>query len=281
MSLEDMQSNLFSEALEESYRVRIEEFEGPLDLLLHLIKKNEVDIYNIPIAAITRQYLEYMELLKELNLDIAGEFLVMAATLLQIKSRMLLPITPEEEEAEVEDPRAELVRRLLEYQRYRDASQLLSCRNLLGRDVFARKFDSPELAELEPKEEPADVELFELIEAFQRVLARVSIDTFHDVVADGISIADRIGEVLSVLHAEKTVCFDSLFSDGMTRDLLVVPFLSILELCKLKLIKVTQVESLGSIWLPLAAQPEEGELQGGETGNVVHDPAGPEEDSGA
>lgn len=262
-----MQSNLFSDALEESYRVQIEEFEGPLDLLLHLIKKNEVDIYNIPIAAITRQYLEYMELMKELNLDIAGEFLVMAATLLQIKSRMLLPATQEEDgEAEVEDPRAELVRRLLEYQRYRDASQLLSARNLLGRDVFARTFDSPELAEMEPQEEPADVELFELIEAFQRVLARVSVDTFHDVVADGISIADRIGEVLSVLHAEKTVCFDALFPVGMTRDLLVVTFLSILELAKMKLIRVTQVESLGSIWLTLSAdqQESEPEQEGGE-----------------
>lgn len=261
-----MQSNLFSEALEQSYRVQIEEFEGPLDLLLHLIKKNEVDIYNIPIAAITRQYLEYMELMKELNLDIAGEFLVMAATLLQIKSRMLLPATQEEDgEAEVEDPRAELVRRLLEYQRYRDASQLLSARNLLGRDVFARTFDSPELAAMEPQEEPADVELFELIEAFQRVLARVSVDTFHDVVADGISIADRIGEVLSVLHAEKTVCFDALFTVGMTRDLLVVTFLSILELAKMKLIRVTQVESLGSIWLTLSADQQE---------------AGPEQEAG-
>jgi len=253
-----MQSNLFSDALEDAYRVRIEEFEGPLDLLLHLIKKNEVDIYNIPIAAIARQYLEYIELMKELNLDIAGEFLVMAATLLQIKSRMLLPVTPEEEEAEVEDPRAELVRRLLEYQRYRDASYLLTSRNLLGRDVFARKFGSPELEELEPVEEPADVELFELIEAFQRVLARISVDTFHDVIADGISIADRIGEVLSVLHVEKTVVFDSLFADGMTRDLLVVTFLSILELCKLKLIKIVQGESLGTIWLTLAASAEEG-----------------------
>lgn len=262
-----MQSNLFSDALEQSYRVQIEEFEGPLDLLLHLIKKNEVDIYNIPIAAITRQYLEYMELMKELNLDIAGEFLVMAATLLQIKSRMLLPATQEEDgEAEVEDPRAELVRRLLEYQRYRDASQLLSARNLLGRDVFARTFDSPELAEMEPQEEPADVELFELIEAFQRVLARVSVDTFHDVVADGISIADRIGVVLSVLHAEKTVCFDALFTTGMTRDLLVVTFLSILELAKMKLIRVVQVESLGSIWLTLSADQQESglEQEGGE-----------------
>lgn len=255
-----MQSNLFTDALEQAYRVQIEEFEGPLDLLLHLIKKSEVDIYNIPIAAITRQYLEYIDLMKELNLDIAGEFLVMAATLLQIKSRMLLPIQQEEDgEAEVEDPRAELVRRLLEYQRYRDASQLLNCRNLLGRDVFARKFEAPELAEVEPVEEPADVELFELIEAFQKVLSRVSVDTFHDVVADGISIADRISQVLSVLHVEKTVAFESLFEGCITRDMLVVTFLSILELCKLKLIKVVQSESLGSIWLHLAAQPEQPE----------------------
>jgi len=257
LPLESMQSNLFSDALENAYRVQIEEFEGPLDLLLHLIKKNELDIYNIPIAAITRQYLEYMELLKELNLDIAGEFLVMAATLLQIKSRMLLPVTQDEEEAEAEDPRAELVRRLLEYQRYRDASHQLSSRNLLGRDVFARKFDSPELAELVPNEEPADVELFDLIEAFQRVLARVSVETFHNVVTDGISIADRISEVLSLLHELKTISFDALFSDGMTRDLLVVTFLSILELCKLKLIKITQVESLGAIWLTSSSQDDD------------------------
>ena len=262
MPLENMQSNLFSDALEDAYRVHIEEFEGPLDLLLHLIKKNEVDIYNIPIAAITRQYLEYMELLKELNLDIAGEFLVMAATLLQIKSRMLLPLTSEEEEAETEDPRAELVRRLLEYQRYRDASFLLSSRNLLGRDVFARKFDSPELADLVQREEPADVELFELIEAFQRVLARVSVETFHDVVTDGISIADRIGEVLSLLHASKTLSFESLFGDRMTRDMLVVTFLSILELCKLSLIKITQGESLGVIWL--TSTSSDSDLQAGE-----------------
>jgi len=268
LSLESMQSNLFSDALDDAYRVHIEEFEGPLDLLLHLIKKNEVDIYNIPIAAITRQYLEYIDLLKELNLDIAGEFLVMAATLLQIKSRMLLPITPEEEEAEVEDPRAELVRRLLEYQRYREASFELSSRNLLGRDVFARKFDSPEIADLAPREQSPDVELFELIEAFQRVLARVSVETFHNVVTDGISIADRISEVLSLLHEEKTINFDALFSDGMTRDLLVVTFLSILELCKLKLIKITQVESLGSIWLSSTSTDDEAEDDGSEAGDL-------------
>ncbi|HJV35569.1 segregation and condensation protein A [Geomonas sp.] len=248
--------------MENAYLVQIEQFEGPLDLLLHLIKKNEVDIYNIPIAAITKQYLEYMELLKELNLDIAGEFLVMAATLLQIKSRMLLPVERDDDEAEVEDPRAELVRRLLEYQRYRDASSELVVRNLLGRDVFARKFPSPELAEMEPEEEPADVELFDLIEAFRKILSRVSVDTFHSVGADGISIADRISQVLSILHEAKTVCFDSLFTDGMTRDLLVVTFLSILELCKLKLIKIVQVESLGSIWLTAAATDDDVDTAG-------------------
>jgi len=262
-----MQNDLFSEALENSYRVQIEEFEGPLDLLLHLIKKNEVDIYNIPIAAITRQYLEYIELLKELNLDIAGEFLVMAATLLQIKSRMLLPVPQDEEEAETEDPRAELVRRLLEYQRYREASSELSTRNLLGREVFARKFEAPEVAELEPIEEPAEVELFELIEAFQKVLARVKVETFHNVVTDGISIAERISQVLSLLHEAGTLSFDALFTDGMTRDLLVVSFLSILELTKLKLIKITQLERLGTIWLSLTAQGEEADASGLEPGD--------------
>jgi segregation and condensation protein A len=282
LPLESIQSNLFSDALDDAYRVQIEEFEGPLDLLLHLIKKNELDIYNIPIAAITRQYLEYMEILKELNLDIAGEFLVMAATLLQIKSRMLLPVTQDEEEAEAEDPRAELVRRLLEYQRYRDASFQLSSRNLMGRDVFARKFDSPELADLEQKDDPIDVELFELIEAFRRVLSRVSVETFHDVVTDGISIADRISEVLSLLHEAKTVSFDALFGEVVTRDLLVVTFLSILELCKLKLIKITQVESLGSIWLTSTASDDEAPaadlvLEAGSLDEMAdHDPDGDE-----
>ncbi|GFO57227.1 segregation and condensation protein A [Geomonas sp. Red276] len=268
-----MQDTLFTEALENAYQVQIEQFEGPLDLLLHLIKKNEVDIYNIPIAAITRQYLEYMELLKELNLDIAGEFLVMAATLLQIKSRMLLPVERDDEEAEVEDPRAELVRRLLEYQRYREAGSDLVARDLLGRDVFARKFASPELAEMAPEEEPADVELFELIEAFRKVLSRVSVDTFHNVGADGISIADRISEVLSLLHEKRTLRFEELFHDGMTRDLLVVTFLSMLELCKLKLIRITQVESLGSIWLTATSEegalPDPAEIEGDLQGEAL------------
>ena len=144
---------LFPDLAPSVYTVRTESFEGPLDLLLYLIRKNEVDICNIPIAAITRQYLEYIELLKELNLDIAGEFLVMASTLVQIKSRMLLPAPGEDEdEQEEEDPRAELVRRLLEYQRYHEAADRLAESDMLGRELFARKFISPEFADLKPDE---------------------------------------------------------------------------------------------------------------------------------
>ncbi|MBJ6727536.1 segregation and condensation protein A [Geomesophilobacter sediminis] len=244
------QSTLFSDPLEPAYLVNLEAFEGPLDLLLHLIKKNEVDIYNIPIAAITAQYLEYVELMKELNLDVAGEFLVMAATLLQIKSRMLLPPDPDDEEAaEVEDPRAELVRRLLEYQRYREAATTLVSRDLMGRDVFARKFLAPDRAEQEPEQEQIDVELFELVEAFQRVLKRAPVALFHEVEADGISIAERISQVLDLVRVTGSIAFEKLFVETATRPLLIVTFLSVLELCRLKLIKITQVQDLGAIWL--------------------------------
>lgn len=240
--------SLFS--IDAAYQVSIEEFEGPLDLLLHLIKKNEVDIYNIPIAAITRQYLGYIDLMKDLNLDIAGEFLVMAASLLQIKSKMLLPPAVEEEsEAEEEDPRAELVRRLLEYQKYKEAALTLGQRELLGRDQFARKFPAVELASFEAEEEPAEVELFELIEAFQRILSRVSVETFHEVGADGLSIADRITEILSLLSGEDAITFDSLFIGDVTRDAIIITFLAVLELCKLKMIKISQVKDQGTIWI--------------------------------
>ncbi|WP_243371332.1 segregation/condensation protein A [Geotalea sp. SG265] len=252
-----------------SYQVNIEEFEGPLDLLLHLIKKNEVDIYNIPIAAITRQYLDYLDLMKDLNLDIAGEFLVMAATLLQIKSKMLLPVTAEEEnEEEEEDPRAELVRRLLEYQKYKEAAITLGQCELLGRDLFARKFSAPELASFEIEEEPAEVELFELIEAFQRVLAKVSPDSFHEVGADGLSIADRIAEVLALLEGEEAVAFESLFIGDVTRDGLVITFLAILELCKLKMIRITQARDRGTIWIMPVAVSGDGDAVEDEEGNI-------------
>lgn len=244
------QERLFTDTDPSAYTVRIESFEGPLDLLLYLIRKNEVDIYNIPIAAITRQYLEYLELMKELNLDIAGEFLVMASTLVQIKSRMLLPV-PEVEDAEEveEDPRAELVRRLLEYQRYREAADQLAECELLGREVFARKFVPAELDGLKPDEEPPEVELFELIEAFRALLAKVPEASFHEVGAEGMTIADRINEVLDLIRGKESVTFERLFTAPLTREYVIVTFLAILELCKLKMVRLLQANSFGVIWI--------------------------------
>jgi segregation and condensation protein A len=244
-------TSLFPDFSQAVYTIRTESFEGPFDLLLHLIKKNEIDIYNIPIAAITRQYLEYLDIMKELNLDIAGDFLVMASTLIQIKSRMLLPLSVDEEagEEELEDPRAELVRRLLEYSKYKEAAITLSQRELLGRDTFARSFPAPELDEIKPEQEQPEVELFELIEAFRRILATVPAETFHEVGAEGLSIADRISELLLLLQGSDAVEFEELFIGSASREQVVVTFLAILELCRLKMVKLSQQQSFGSLWV--------------------------------
>lgn len=232
------------------YTVRLEVFEGPLDLLLHLIKKNEVDIYDIPVSTITRQYLEYIRMMKELNLEVAGDFIVMASTLIQIKSRMLLPAPDEEPGAEDEeaDPRAELVRRLLEYQRYKEAALTLSERELLGRDVHVRVVAGDEL-EPAPEEEPVEVELFELIEAFRRVLDRVSQESFHEVGSESITIAERINDILTALEGKESLLFDDLFPEGFNRDFFIATFLAVLELCKLKMVRIVQASRYGSIWI--------------------------------
>lgn len=250
MPVEISQDRLFTDSDQPAYTVRTESFEGPLDLLLFLIRKNEVDIYNIPIAAITHQYLEYLDLMQELNLDIAGDFLLMASTLVQIKSRMLLP-APEIEEADLEeeDPRAELVRRLLEFQRYRDAAVSLTERVVLGRDVFARKFTPPELAELKPEEEPPEVDLFELMEAFRALLAKVPEGSFHEVGAEGMTIADRINEILDLIRGKESLPFERLFTAILTKEYIVVTFLALLELCKLRIVKLLQANTFGVIWV--------------------------------
>ena len=253
-------NDIFSDSYQQSIQVKLELFEGPLDLLLHLIKQNELDIYNIPMAEITRQYLSYLELMKDLNLDIAGDFLVMASTLIQIKSKMLLPLPVEEEsgEEEGEDPRAELVRRLLEYQRYKEAADELDRQHLVGRDTFVRPApatdgESPADADL-----PLELELFDLVAAFQRMLSRVSIEALHEVGAESFSIADRVNEILSLLQGREAVCFDELFPETFSREYLVATFLAMLELCKLRLIRLTQAQSFGSIWLSSAVL-EQGE----------------------
>jgi len=228
------------------YTVRLGMFEGPLDLLLHLIKKNEINITDIPIALITEQYLDYLKLMKELNLDVAGEYLLMASTLLHIKSRMLLPASPELEEEGGEDPRAELVRRLLEYQKYKEAGGELEQRPLLNRDVFVRSI-SAESSERE-EEEKVDVTLFDLVEAFRKVLERVNPEIFHDVTLDQITVEERIQDILSLLDRERrSVAFHRLFPEMSTRRFIVVTFLAVLELVKMKMIRVFQMAPFETI----------------------------------
>ncbi|MDO9309508.1 MAG: segregation/condensation protein A [Deltaproteobacteria bacterium] len=234
----------------EQYSVHLDKFDGPMDLLLHLIKKNELDIYDISIAVITRQYLDYIKLMKELNLEVAGDFLVMAATLLHIKSRQLLPLDDQEEaEDEEADPRAELVRRLLEYQQYKEAGMVIGARALLGREVFARAVTEPFLLAAQNEEGPLEVSLFELVDAFRVLLIRIPAKSFHDVApGDSLSIADCINEILSLLQEKDTVQFDDLVRDELTRERIIVTFLALLELCRLKLIRIFQGDRHGSIW---------------------------------
>src|SRR5574341_1724623 len=208
-----------------STNVQLEIFEGPLDLLLHLIKKNEVEIVDIPVATITEQYLACLEMMRELNLDIAGEFLVMAATLILIKSRMLLPPSEEDEEEEP-DPRAALVQQLLEYQRYREAALELAERPLLNRDVFVREptLDAEAEAGAGNELSPVRVTVWELLEAFRAVLKRARPESVHEVITEPVSLRDRVRAVLDVLRVTRTVAFERLFEEGATRFDVILTF---------------------------------------------------------
>jgi len=228
------------------YTVRLEMFEGPLDLLLHLIHKNELDITNVPIALITEQYLEYLKLIKVLNLDFAGEYLLMASTLLYIKSKTLLPPSSEEGEEEGEDPRAELVRRLLEYQKYKEAASELEKRPMLDRDVFLRL--TPMESEDAGEEERVEVSLFELVEAFRKILERVKTEAFHEVVLDRLSVEEKVQEILSLLQREKrSMAFHLLFPEQASRRVIIITFLAILELVKMKLVRIFQLAPFETI----------------------------------
>jgi len=234
-----------------AYTVRLEMFEGPLDLLLHLIKKNKVNVTDIPIALITEQYLEYLKLMKVLNLDIAGEYLLMAATLLHIKSKMLLPVSSEgEEEGEEPDPRAELVRRLLEYQQYREAAVELEKRPLLDRDVFIRVVSEERD---EPEEERFETNLFELLDVFRKVLEKAERRAaFHEVTLEPITLEERIQEILSLLQKERrSMAFHTLVPETASRRMIVVTFLAILELVKVKAIRIFQISPFETIRISL------------------------------
>jgi segregation and condensation protein A len=233
------------DAEDDLYRVRLQDiFEGPMDLLVHLIKKAEVDIYDIPISQITEQYLEYLEWMQQMNIDFAGDFVLMASTLTHIKSRMLLP--PQAGEEEEEDPRLEITRPLLEYIRIKSAAEQLAERNLLGDKTFTRKPDAGILDGVED-DEVIRIGLFELIDAFQNILDKVSPDHRVDLTRDRVSVQERIAQLTEMLEARESMTFDELFADDHQRSDIIVTFLAILEMAKLSLIRIAQHVPTGII----------------------------------
>jgi len=221
------------------YEVKLEIFEGPLDLLLHLIHKNEVDIFDIPISTITEQYLAYLEMMKALNMSVAGDFLVMASTLVHIKSKMLLPCS--DEEGEEEDPRNEITRPLLEYMRIKEVAQELSEREILGRDVFPRQDVSWYDAEPETEGPSLDISLFQLIDAFRRIIEKsqsgAMMLTFRH---ERWSIKEKARLILSLLKERKEMLFDEIFSEDREVPEFIVTFLALLELVHIGVVKVFQ-----------------------------------------
>jgi segregation and condensation protein A len=227
----------------DGYAVKLSVFEGPLDLLLHLIRHNEVDITDIPIARIAEQYLETIELMDELNLDVAAEYLVMAATLALIKSRMLLPDESHEDDDGI-DPRVDLVQRLLEYQRFKEAAETLSKRRLLGRDVFSVIGPPPEKTPEDERE--IEVGLFELVAAFRDVLDQAkSLTIQHEIESENVTVRDRMLVVMDLLEVNESLDFMRIFEadegEGVaSRPVLVATFLAVLELARLSALRIYQ-----------------------------------------
>jgi segregation and condensation protein A len=252
-----------------TWSLQLPQFEGPLDLLLHLCQKHELDVLNIPVAFVTEKYLEHLAVMQLMQLDLAAEYLVMAATLAHIKSKMLLPSPPPDQEddlaAEEEvDPREALIRRLLEYQKYKHAAEQLAARGVAGRDVFPRGMPLEEVASrgLPPL---AEIPLFTLVDAFQRVLDRSKVKLSHDVVADRISITDRIGELADLLASRRRLVFEEMFQGLTSRFDLVITFLALLEMARLKMTRLYQSEPLGPLYIETAtADAERPHDEGGE-----------------
>lgn len=245
---------------EGQYRVELPSYEGPLDLLLHLIQQHELDILDIPVSFITEKYLAYISTMRSLQIDLASEYLLMAATLIHIKSKMLLPVVPKGQEedglpGEEEDPRAELVRRLLEYQKYKAAAGELGGRSSLGRDVFPRGAAEP------VPEEPATfapLGVFALLEAFDKILKRTNVRIDHEVMFDRISITDRIVELTERLGGRKSMGFEQLITSGgsapPTRFDVVITFLALLEMARMRLVRVYQSGVLEPLHIELLGE---------------------------
>jgi segregation and condensation protein A len=248
--------------MESEYKVQLEAFEGPLDLLLYLVKKDEVDIYDISIERITTQYLEYLETFEVLHIEVAGEFLVMAANLLYIKSRTLLPKDQQlpEEEAEEDDPRWELIRQLIEYRKFKEAAAHLRDQEDLQAALF------PRAVSLDPAHAPllddnlliGDIGIFDLINAFQRALRRLPVEEKQgEIHEETFTVTDRINHLMSLVDRGVSMRFEELFGQASTRSELVVTFLAILELIRMKQFRVRQEEQFGEIWLDRTLSDDE------------------------
>ncbi len=240
-----------------AYQVKLEHFEGPLDLLLFLIKEHEVDIYDIPISLVTQQYLQYLELLKLLDLEVGSEYLLMAATLLRIKSKMLLPRRPEEDEEEAADPREELVQRLLEYRQFKEAAGVLNEHQDRTADVFyhppVENWDE-DLNGVETLDTrlAGNLNLWDLLQAFKFTLDRAKDDFDRTVERETVSIEERMDNILDNLKTRKNLFFSSLFKEDLSRSFLIITFLALLELIRQNRVVFEQTDTLGEIWLTLA-----------------------------
>jgi segregation and condensation protein A len=242
----------------DDYKVELEVFEGPLDLLLYLIKRDEIDIYDIPIERITSQYMEYVNVMRMLDLNIAGEFIVMAATLMLIKSRMLLPVeerSDQEEDEDGEDPRWELVRQLVEYKKFKDAAARLQKNEWRQEDIFGIGGQSLAIDSDESGATLNDVSLFDLIAAFDEVIQNAVTEELGEIVGDSITVADKIDYILHAVREKATVPFSALFQGLASRNEIICTFLALLELARLRQLRITQDQTFGEIMI--AGEEEE------------------------
>lgn len=234
---------------EQPYKVELDIFEGPMDLLLYLIKRDEIDIYDIPIERITKQYMSYLDTFKLLNIGLAGEFLVMAANLCYIKSRMMLPkhVQPPEEDADEDDPRWDLIRQLIEYKKFKEAARQLGEKEAKQRDRFTHKPERivPDAEEVRPLS--GDIGIFDLIRAFQNILDRFNDEGLGEIVDDHFTVGDKIDHILSLVPPGGSRPFTSLFDGATSKNEMIVTFLAVLELMKINLFRVRQELVLGEI----------------------------------
>ncbi len=241
--------------METDYKVKLAVFEGPLDLLLYLIRKDEVDIYDISIERITKQYLEYIEAFKILDIEVAGEFIVMAANLIYMKSRNLLPVhqQPPEEEADEEDPRWELIRQLIEYKKFKDAAAQLQVCEIKQADLFGRTPDKPDFDDDNPLL-MGEVGIFDLINAFQKILRRLDDKTedLREIFEENHTVSDKLELIRSTLATRSRLVFTELFANAASRTEIVVTFLALLEMIRLKRIRIAQPDTFGEIQLERA-----------------------------